>query len=144
MDFLLRGLTGQDLDADFYAEALESKDRFIREYFRFDLNLRNAKVAYINKALGRPADMDIMTGEKGNILRWEKYDRLFSSTDRISLDRFKMLMTAEQTDTDFTEIRSNGLVFLLIADYDSRTLQAAFTGREGVADMPDFLDLGTF
>ena len=95
-------------------------------------------------AFAAQGQMDIITGEKGNILRWEKYDRLFSGTDRISLDHFKTLMTAEQTDTDFTEIRSNGLVFLLIADYDSRTLQAAFTGREGVADMPDFLDLGTF
>lgn len=76
MDFLLRGLTGQDLNADFYAEALESKDRFIREYFRFDLNLRNAKVAYINKALGRPADMDIMTGEG-------------SDGDRMDIDGFR-------------------------------------------------------
>ena len=63
MDFLLRGLDGKELDADFYALALSSKDRFIREYFRFDLNLRNAKTVYINKALGRPAGTDVMTGE---------------------------------------------------------------------------------
>ena len=87
---------------------------------------------------------DQMTGTKHNILRWEKYRRLFSGTEKLSLERFKTLMTAEKAGTEFTEIRGNGLVFLLIADYDTHTLQAAFTGREGVADMPDFLDLGVF
>ena len=87
---------------------------------------------------------DQMTGTKHNILRWEKYRRLFSGTEKISLERFKTLMTAEKAGTEFTEIRGNGLVFLLIADYDTHILQAAFTGREGVADMPDFLELGLF
>ena len=36
-------------------------DTFIREYFRFDLNIRNAKVKYLNKALGRPADKDVLS-----------------------------------------------------------------------------------
>ena len=87
---------------------------------------------------------DQMTRSRHNILRWNKYDHLFSGTDPISLERFKTLMTEEETGTDYTEIRGNGLVFLLIADYDTHTLQAAFTGREGVVDMPDFLDLGQF
>ena len=63
MDFLLKGLEGSALDADFYAEALERRNRFIREYFRFDLNLRNAKVRYLNRALGREVEQDVMTGE---------------------------------------------------------------------------------
>ena len=63
VDFLLKGFSDKDLDADFYAEALRSRNRFLREYFRFDLNLRNAKVRYLNNQLGREPDMDVMTGE---------------------------------------------------------------------------------
>ena len=63
MDFLLRGFDDTALDADFYAEALRHRNRFLREYFRFDLNLRNAKVRFLNRELGRPAEQDVLTGE---------------------------------------------------------------------------------
>ena len=59
--FLLSGYHEENLNTDFYAKALVHADAFIREYFRFDLNIRNAKVKYLNKALGRPADKDILS-----------------------------------------------------------------------------------
>ena len=62
VDFLLRGFDGKELTPDFYAEALKQKNRFLREYFRFDLNLRNAKVRYLNRQLSRLDDTDVMTG----------------------------------------------------------------------------------
>ena len=58
--FLMRGFDDGHLDAEFYAKALTHKDRFIREYFTFDLNVRNSKVKYLNKALQRPAGKDIL------------------------------------------------------------------------------------
>ena len=63
VDFLIKGFSEKGLDADFYAQALRKRNRFLREYFRFDLNLRNAKVRYLNAQLGREPDMDVMTGE---------------------------------------------------------------------------------
>ena len=63
VDFLIKGFSEKELNADFYANALRSRNRFLREYFRFDLNLRNAKVRYLNAQLGREPDMDVMTGE---------------------------------------------------------------------------------
>ena len=63
VEFLLKGFSDKDLDADFYAAALRHRNRFLREYFRFDLNLRNAKVRYLNAQLGREPDQDVMTGE---------------------------------------------------------------------------------
>ena len=63
MDLLLRGLDGESLNEDFYAVALKHRNRFIRNYFHFDLNLRNAKVRWLNDRLGRPADQDVITGE---------------------------------------------------------------------------------
>ena len=59
--FLMDGYNDEKLDAAFYSVALVHKDAFIREFFRFDLNVRNAKVKYLNKALGRPADKDVLT-----------------------------------------------------------------------------------
>ena len=61
IDFLMSGYLDENLNAEFYEKALTHKDRFIRDYFTFDLNVRNAKVKYLNKALGRPADKDVLT-----------------------------------------------------------------------------------
>ena len=63
LDFLLDGFDPKKLGADYYALALKSPNKFIREYFRFDLNLRNAKVRYLNHVLGRPEDQDVLTGK---------------------------------------------------------------------------------
>ena len=65
LDFLLEGYRDDALNADFYARALSHPQRFIREYFRFDLNLRNAKVAFLNRELGREASQDLITGLGG-------------------------------------------------------------------------------
>ena len=59
--FLLDGYCDEKLNAEFYCEALQHKNAFIREFFLFDLNVRNAKVKYLNKALGREADRDVLT-----------------------------------------------------------------------------------
>ena len=52
------GFVDENLTADFYRTALAHKNRFIREYFRFDLSVRNAKVRYLNRALGRDPEKD--------------------------------------------------------------------------------------
>ena len=63
LDFLLKGFQAENLDQAFYTEALAHPCKFIREYFRFDLNLRNAKVRYLNRQLHRAPETDILTGE---------------------------------------------------------------------------------
>ena len=63
LDFLLKGFQPESLDQDFYTEALAHPCKYIREYFRFDLNLRNAKVRYLNRQLGRAPETDILTGK---------------------------------------------------------------------------------
>ena len=61
IDLLESGFEDNNLTADFYRAALAHGNRFIREYFRFDLNVRNAKVRYLNEALGRDPKKDVMT-----------------------------------------------------------------------------------
>lgn len=62
LDFLLKGFQADELSPDFYAEALKHGSKFIRQYFSFDLNLRNAKVRFLNRQLGRAEDQDVITG----------------------------------------------------------------------------------
>ena len=66
IDFLREGFAAENLNKDFYLRALSHRDRFLREYFRFDLNVRNTKVEYLNRELGRAAGTDIfLTDENG-------------------------------------------------------------------------------
>ena len=58
--FFLEGCQDGNLGPEFYAKALTYDDTFIRNFFLFDMNVRNAKVQYLNKALGRPSGKDIL------------------------------------------------------------------------------------
>ena len=54
--FLEEGFDETSLNGDFYAKAAASKNRFLREYFDFDGRLRNMKVDYLAKRLGKKGD----------------------------------------------------------------------------------------
>lgn len=60
IELLENGFSDENLTADFYRSALADRNRFIRDYFRFDLNVRNAKVRYLNEALGRDPKKDVI------------------------------------------------------------------------------------
>ena len=65
LDFLLDGYDSSKLGADFYRKAANSGSRFIREYFAFDMGLRNAKVRWLNRTLGRAPEQDtLVLGEE--------------------------------------------------------------------------------
>ncbi len=66
LDFLLSGCGDGSLDSDFYAKALSHRNRFIRGFFAYDLNLRNAKVEWINRTLSRPEGQDIVCADSWN------------------------------------------------------------------------------
>jgi hypothetical protein len=53
VELMEEGFDETTLGADFYAKAAASKNRFIREYFDFDGRLRNMKVNYLAKRLGK-------------------------------------------------------------------------------------------
>ena len=47
------GFDPQKLNYGFYNSALESRNRFLREFLRFDMLVRNTKVEYLNRVLER-------------------------------------------------------------------------------------------
>ena len=56
VELLEDGFDENTLNADFYAKSFASKNRFIREYFDFDGRLRNIKVQYLAKRLGKKGE----------------------------------------------------------------------------------------
>ena len=108
VELMEEGFDEQTLGPDFYAKAAESKNRFIREYFDFDGRLRNMKVQYLAKRLGKDgkaflvelpeadfdegkqieeilADADFVKREqKMDELKWEK------ASDIARMDYFNM------------------------------------------------------
>ncbi len=96
LEFLEKGFDAESLDSSFYREALRHSNRFIREYFSFDLSVRNAKVRYLNSELGRPEGqdtLDINGGEDeeqiavGEFEESAKLDAVLHSGDILSRER---------------------------------------------------------
>lgn len=60
LDFIMQGFDKERIGLEFYKEALSHRLAFIREFFLFDFNVRNQKVRYLNQALGRDAEKDVL------------------------------------------------------------------------------------
>lgn len=87
IDFLLKGWDDSALNAGFYGSAATHGNRFLRDYFKFDLNVRNAKVRYLNKALGRPQDTDIFLDEEDDTFDLQKVNSVLESGDILARER---------------------------------------------------------
>ena len=86
-DFLLGAWQEENLTEEYYRRALASPDRFIREYFLYDLVLRNAKVEYLNVRLGRPEGKDIMEIEHPECDRKGEIEAALAVQDLLERER---------------------------------------------------------
>ena len=59
--FIMKGFDKDQIGPDFYKEVLSHRLGFIREFFQFDMNVRNQKVRYLNDALGRAPEKDVLS-----------------------------------------------------------------------------------
>ena len=59
--FVTDGFDKDKIGLEFYRQALSHRNGFIRDFFEFDLNVRNRKVMYLNQALGRDLNRDILS-----------------------------------------------------------------------------------
>lgn len=87
IDFLSEGFAAENLNKDFYLRALSHRDRFLREYFRFDLNVRNAKVEYLNRELGRAAGTDIFLTDENGFEEEARLGAVLGSGDILSREK---------------------------------------------------------
>ena len=86
------GFVDGNLTPDFYRTALAHRNRFIREYFRFDLSVRNAKVRYLNRALGRDPKKDVIIlgeddGDQDGFEEAAKLDAILHGKDILERER---------------------------------------------------------
>ena len=87
VDVLLSGYEDSKLDSEFYEAALKDQDRFIREFFTFDLNMRNTKARFLNKVFGRPEDSDTISIETGEFPEEVKLEGILGKDDLLDRER---------------------------------------------------------
>ena len=90
LDQLLAGYDAGQLTEDFYRQILRHKNRFLREWFRFDLDLRNATVGYLNHQLHRAPDHDKILLEEREVEEFpelEAAERILRGKDILQRER---------------------------------------------------------
>ena len=127
VELMEEGFDENTLGADFYAKAAENKNSFIREYFDFDGRLRNMKVEYLAKRLGKNgeefmvelpeadfeeekliqdilADADFVQREqKMDELKWEKASDI-ARMDYFNMNAILAFMVKAKTVQRWTEL----------------------------------------
>ena len=81
------GFDENSLGADFYAKAAESKNRFIREYFDFDGRLRNMKVNYLAKRLGKESDPYLVNLEEADFEEETQIREILNNADFVEREQ---------------------------------------------------------
>lgn len=87
LDFLLEGWNPDSLTEEFYAKAASWRNSFIKGYFLYDLQLRNCKVLWLNKALGRPEGQDILPCPEDDFEDAGKAAEVLSQSDILGRER---------------------------------------------------------
>jgi len=87
VDRLLDGFKDENLTKEFYEAALKDSDRFLKEYFTFDLNVRNGKARFLNKAFERPLDQDTIRLDTGEFAEGQRLDEALNAPDLLSRER---------------------------------------------------------
>lgn len=87
IDTLLEGSDEKKSGLEFYKRALSHRNRFIREYFSFDLLVRNTKVRHLNQALERPLESDIFIEANHDESMVSKVETAFNTNDILGRER---------------------------------------------------------
>ena len=87
VELMEQGFDENTLGADFYAKAAESKSRFIREYFDFDGRLRNMKVNYLAKRLGKASDPYLVNLEEADFDEEKQIQDILADADFVEREQ---------------------------------------------------------
>lgn len=92
LDCLLASYDPEQLTPEFYRAADEKqRNRFLKEFFRMDLGVRNAKVGFLNRTLGRPEGTDIVIPdpekETPEFAQKNEVDAILAESDILARER---------------------------------------------------------
>ena len=87
VELMEEGFDEQTLGPDFYAKAAESKNRFIREYFDFDGRLRNMKVQYLAKRLGKDGNAFLVDLPEADFDEGKQIEEILADADFVKREQ---------------------------------------------------------
>lgn len=87
VDLLLSGYDPEALNEEFYSKALADKNGFIRSWFEYDLNVRNTKVEYLNRALGREEGTDMLPAGEDDFEGKPEVQAVLNTNDILARER---------------------------------------------------------
>lgn len=76
--------------------------------------------------------------------RWEKYNSIFCTDEKISFPRFKELITCEKMDSKAVNFRTQATVHLVLVDYSTGDIEVIFPTDKGMLDTPEFINIGKY
>lgn len=89
-DLLLGSFDPDSLTPEYYVGVSKAPNEFIRQYAEFDLKVRNAKVDFLNRTLGRPEGQDSMPlppGMDEEFAERAEVDAILGLTDILERER---------------------------------------------------------
>jgi Protein of unknown function (DUF2764). len=98
VDLLEQGFDEATLNADFYALASKSKDKFIKAYFDFDLRLRNMKVKYLAKRLDRDPQKYLIAVSEADFEEAKKIQTILDTPDFVLREQQMDLLKWEKAN----------------------------------------------
>ena len=87
VELMEEGFNEQTLGTDFYIRAAQNKNRFIREYFDFDGRLRNLKVEYLAKRLGKESDPYLVNLEEADFEEEKQIQDILADADFVQREQ---------------------------------------------------------
>ena len=110
VDALLDGFKEENLTLGFYEAALKDGNRFIKEFFTFDLGMRNTKARFLNKVFNRPVNQDTINLETGEFEEAAKVEEILGGEDILArergLDAIKWQKISELTTFDYFDLEA--------------------------------------
>lgn len=96
VEFLEEGFDEDRLNADFYERALHCKDRFVHDYFLFDLIARNMKVKYLAKRLSQDASKYLIEAPDVEFEEEKKIQAILDDADFVQREQQMDLLKWEK------------------------------------------------
>ena len=87
VELMEEGFNEESLSAEFYGKAAESKNRFIREYFDFDGRLRNMKVDYLAKRLGKKGEDYVVELPEADFEEGRQIEEILADADFVQREQ---------------------------------------------------------
>lgn len=141
VDKLLDGFKEENLGLEFYEDALKDSDRFIREFFKFDLCFRNVKARFVNKVFGRPASQDTIALETGEFPEETKVNEILAGKDIFvrerGLDNIRWEKISELTTFNYFDIDAILAVIAKMSIIERWRALDPETGREMFQNLID-------